>query len=129
MKIKTHVRVSADLVGSPVDVIEGVKAIAQLRTRGDMVVDSTGLIHGGFTFGLADYAAMLAVNHPYVVLSSANVKFTAPVNVGETMIAEAKVTTVDGKKSEVNVEVKVEERRVLMGLFTCYTLDKHVLNK
>lgn len=129
MKVKTHERVSAGLVGSPVEVVDGERAIARLETVDEMAADQTGLVHGGFTFGLADYAAMLAVNHPHVVLGSAQVKFTAPVRVGETMTAEAKVTTVDGKRSEVNVEVKVGDRRVFTGTFTCYTLEKHVLDK
>lgn len=129
MKVKTHERVSAGLVGSPVEVVDGERAIARLETVDEMAADQTGLVHGGFTFGLADYAAMLAVNHPHVVLGSAQVKFTAPVKVGETMTAEAKVTTVDGKRSEVSVEVKVGDRRVFTGTFTCYTLEKHVLDK
>lgn len=129
MKIKTHERVSAGLVGSPVEVVDGKMAVARLETREEMAADSTGLVHGGFTFGLADYAAMLAVNHPYVVLGSAQVKFTAPVRVGETMTAEAKVTSTEGKRSEVSVEVKVGDRRVFTGLFTCYALEKHVLDK
>ncbi len=129
MNIKTHDRVSTALVGSPVEVVDGERAIARLETRGEMAVDSTGLVHGGFTFGLADYAAMLAVNHPYVVLGSAQVKFTAPVTVGETMTAEAKVASVSGKRSDVDVEVKVGDRSVLTGSFTCYALEKHVLDK
>ncbi|MFA5869469.1 MAG: hotdog domain-containing protein [Candidatus Bathyarchaeia archaeon] len=129
MRVKTHEGVSAGLVGSPVEVVDGERAIARLETVDEMAADQTGLVHGGFTFGLADYAAMLAVNHPHVVLGSAQVKFTAPVRVGETMTAEAKVTTVDGKRSDVSVEVKVGDRRVFTGTFTCYTLEKHVLDK
>ncbi|MDP2900828.1 MAG: hotdog domain-containing protein [Candidatus Bathyarchaeota archaeon] len=129
MNIKTHDRVSTALVGSPVEVVDGERAIARLETRGEMAADSTGLVHGGFTFGLADYAAMLAVNHPHVVLGSAQVKFTAPVTVGETMTAEAKVTSTEGKRSEVSVEVKAGDRRVFTGQFTCYILEKHVLDK
>ena len=129
MNIKTHEGVSVGLVGSPVEVVDGKSAIARLETSEEMAVDSTGLVHGGFTFGLADYAAMLAVNHPFVVLGSAQVKFTAPVRVGETMTAEAKVTSTEGKRSEVSVDVKVGDRRVFTGQFTCYTLEKHVLDK
>ncbi len=129
MRVKTHEGVSAGLVGSPVEVVDGERAISRLETVDEMAADQTGLVHGGFTFGLADYAAMLAVNHPHVVLGSAQVKFTAPVRVGETLTAEAKVTTVDGKRSDVSVEVKVGDRRVFTGQFTCYILEKHVLDK
>jgi predicted thioesterase len=72
---------------------------------------------------------MLAVNHPNVVLGSAQTKFTAPVKIGEKMRAEATVAKTEGKKSEVTVEVKVEEKKVFTGTFICFTLDKHVLSK
>jgi acyl-coenzyme A thioesterase PaaI-like protein len=129
MDIKTHTKISRTLVGIPIDVVEGIGAVVELTTIGEMVADSSGLIHGGFTFGLADYAAMLAVNHPNVVLGSAQIKFTAPVRVGETMRAEANITKIEGRKSEVNIEVKVRDRKVFTGVFECYILDKHVLEK
>jgi len=129
LDVKTHDKISGKLVGKPVEVVTGVRAIAELVVTEDMVVDASGLIHGGFTFGLADYAAMLAVNHPNVVLGSAQTRFTAPVRVGEKMRAEATVAKTEGRKSEVNVEVKVGDLKVFAGTFLCFTLDKHVLNK
>ncbi len=92
-----------------------------------MVVDRHGLVHGGFTFGLADYAAMLAINNPNVILSSAQVKFIAPVKMGDIMLAEANVKSQEGKKREVQVEVFVGKKIVFSGLFLTYVLDKHVL--
>lgn len=50
-----------------------------------MKVDSHGLIHGGFLFGAADYASMLAVNDPNVVLASAEVRFLRPLKSGDTV--------------------------------------------
>ena len=128
MEIKTHTEISQTLVGIPLEVVDGVRAVAELTATNEMAADSTGLVHGGFAFGLADYAAMLAVNHPNVVLGQAQAKFTAPIRIGETMKAEAIVTKREGRKSEVNVEVKVGDRKVFTGSFTCYTLDKHVLD-
>jgi acyl-coenzyme A thioesterase PaaI-like protein len=127
MEIRTHNKVSEKLVGKPV-LLETNQSIVELKSCDEMVVDETGLIHGGFSFGLADYAAMLAVNHPYVVLGSATTRFTAPVKIGEPMIASAKVAEEDGKKRIVNVEVKVKEKLVLKADLTCFVLDNHVLN-
>jgi acyl-coenzyme A thioesterase PaaI-like protein len=45
------------------------------------------------------------------------------------MRAKAMVTNRDGRKRKVEVEVKVKERSVYKGVFTCYILDKHVLEK
>ncbi|HIH87804.1 TPA: thioesterase [Candidatus Bathyarchaeota archaeon] len=129
MDIRTHVKISERLVGRPLEVTAGERAVVELVATAEMEADALGLTHGGFTFGLADYAAMLAVNHPNVVLGSAQTRFIAPVKTGDTMRAEATVTNVDGKKSEVNVEVKVGERKVFTGTFQCYSLEKHVLEK
>ena len=98
-----------------------------MKTLDSMTVDETGLVHGGFIFGLADYAAMIAVNHPNVVLGAADVKFMKPVKTGETAVAEARVESSEGKKSLVNVVVRVENKEVFKGVFTCFVLDKHVL--
>ena len=63
-----------------------------MTTTNAMAADDIGLVHGGFIFGMADYAAMLAVNDPNVVLGAADVKFLKPVSVQETVVAEARVS-------------------------------------
>ncbi|MBF0527309.1 MAG: thioesterase, partial [Deltaproteobacteria bacterium] len=99
----------------------------ELRTLERMAVDGSGLVHGGFIFGLADYAAMIAVNHPYVVLGAAEVRFSKPVKINETVVAEAQVAPPDGKKHRVTVVVSRSETKVFEGVFTCFVLDQHVL--
>lgn len=126
-KVKTHDKADPGLLGKPVILEEG-KAVIELTATREMVVDDRGLVHGGFTFGVADYAAMLAVNDPYVVLGSADVKFTAPVKVGERMVATGLVESVKGKRRDVSVEVSVDDRVVLRGYMTCYVLERHVLD-
>jgi acyl-coenzyme A thioesterase PaaI-like protein len=93
-----------------------------------MGADDDGLVHGGFAFGLADFAAMLAVNDPYVILGSAEVKFLAPVRTGEIMTARAEVVGEKGKKRLVRCTVSTD-REVFEGTFTCLVLDQHVLKK
>jgi acyl-coenzyme A thioesterase PaaI-like protein len=92
-----------------------------------MAADERGLVHGGFVFGLADYAAMLAVNDPHVVLGAAEVRFLKPVAVGERLVAVAQGETESGRRSRVTVEVRRGEDVVLAGSFVCVTLDRHVL--
>ncbi len=95
MEQRTHRLASKRLVGKPVK-IEKNYAEVLLETTEEMAVDEYGLVHGGFTFGLADYAAMLAVNEPTVVLGKAEVRFLKPVKVGEKLIARAKVIEESG---------------------------------
>ncbi|MHA1688044.1 MAG: hotdog domain-containing protein [Promethearchaeota archaeon] len=92
-----------------------------------MRADKTGFIHGGFIFNLADHAAMLAVNHPNVVLGAANVKFLKPVKEGQILAAEAKITKKKGKNIFVNVELKTGGSLVFEGEFICFTPKRHVL--
>jgi uncharacterized protein (TIGR00369 family) len=129
MEIFTHLLAHKPLLGTPVEIVEGKLAIVKLVAIENMVVDERGLVHGGFTFGLADYAAMLAVNNPNVVISSANVQFTSPVKRGDIMVAEAKVVEVNKSKWVVEVEVRVDENTVLSGKLLCYVLEKHVLDR
>jgi uncharacterized protein (TIGR00369 family) len=93
-----------------------------------MAADASGLVHGGVVFSLADYAAMIAVNHPNTVLGSADVRFVKPVRVGERLIAEATVEQRIEKKILVRVSVRREDDKVFNGLFTCFAPLRHVLS-
>lgn len=128
MNQRTHLKADSNLVGKPLTIIENEKAIVELRTIESMVVDNMGLVHGGFTFSLADYAAMLAVNDPNVVLGSCEARFIAPVKVGDLMQATAEINEIDGRKRVVNVTVTVEDKIVFTGKMKCYVLDRHVFD-
>lgn len=127
---KTHLAVSTDLVGK-VDYIEsGKSARVILAAQEKMKADETGLIHGGFTFGLADYAAMVAVNDPFVVLLSARVFFRRPVISGDRLTAHASVTEAEGQRKRVFCEVFNQDQvKVFEGEFQCMVRNKHILSK
>jgi acyl-coenzyme A thioesterase PaaI-like protein len=124
---QTHLAIDRRLCGEPLEIAEGSAAVAWTALP-EMAADERGLVHGGFVFGLADYAAMLAVNHPNVVLGSAEVRFLKPVTVGERLVARAEVEETDGRKSRVRVEVRRGEEEVMSGSFSCFTLERHVLD-
>lgn len=127
MESKTHLAISTSLVGEVVDILPG-KATARLKSTSEMAADEHGLLHGGFTFGLADYAAMLAVNDPYVVLGGADVRFLAAVRCGDELVATAELETQNGKKHCVRCFVESGGKRVFEGTFTCFVLDKPLLS-
>lgn len=126
MKIDTHRHIDQTLCGKPLSVEDGNSQV-ELVTTPQMAADELGLVHGGFIFGAADYAAMIAVNHPHVVLGASDVKFLKPVRVGETVMVQAQVQEVRGKKYWVSVSVTKADEEVFQGMFTCFVLDKHVL--
>jgi acyl-coenzyme A thioesterase PaaI-like protein len=122
----THLRINTALCGEPVELDEGCATVS-LATRDDMAVDERGLVHGGFVFGLADYAAMLAVNDPNVVLGAANARFLAPVTVGQTIVATAQVSEENGNKRVIDATASVGDNEVFHARFTTFVLDQHVL--
>ena len=127
MSVQTHLSIARELCGEPIALSAGESRV-RLTTMPAMAADEFGLVHGGFVFGLADYAAMLAVNHPNVVLSGAQTTFTKPVRVGETLEAAAVVQEESGRKRRVEVTVRRGEDVVFTGMFQCHVLDRHVLS-
>ena len=126
MQLNTHLNINTSLCGK-ITKLEKNYAEVLLHTTQQMVVDTQGLVHGGFVFGAADYAAMSAVNDPYVVLGASSSKFIAPVKVGDAVLCKASVVNIKGKKSEVEVEAFVNEKLVFEGNFTTFVLPSHVL--
>jgi acyl-coenzyme A thioesterase PaaI-like protein len=126
MKPNTHPALSTRLCGELRELRQG-EAVVELTTSDDMRADAHGLVHGGFVFGLADHAAMLAINDPLVVLGSAESRFVAPVAVGDTLSAHARLRGVEGKKHIVDVEVKGAHDVVFSGTFVCFVPRQHVL--
>ena len=126
MQPKTHLRADRRLIGSHLQLSPG-HAVVRLAPTADMEVDGHGLVHGGFVFGLADYAAMLAVNDPNVVLGAAETRFLAPVTRGTMLEARAQVISQRGRKHGVEVRVMRGQTCVMTGVFTCFVLDRHVL--
>jgi uncharacterized protein (TIGR00369 family) len=140
--IRTHHTLDRELCGTPEALAEGTATVS-LVTTPRMQADALGLVHGGFVFGLADHAAMLAINEPTVVLGAAELRFFAPVRAGQRVVATARVVDRkaalgdegDGrggpprkpKKLLVDVEARVGETVVLGGRFTCFVPARHVL--
>jgi uncharacterized protein (TIGR00369 family) len=127
MDLKTHLGINRLLCGEVLSVDEG-EAVVEIVTTREMVADDHDLVHGGFIFGAADLAAMAAVNDPNVVLGSAEVRFLKPTRCGEHVTLRAKVAEAGGKRRRVDLEgVDGGGAKVFSGVFTCFVLERHVL--
>jgi uncharacterized protein (TIGR00369 family) len=125
---ETHLAIDQRWCGEPRELREGYCRV-ELTAAAEMRADERGLVHGGFVFGLADYAAMLAVNEPNVVLGSAQVRFLKPVVTGDVLTAEATVVERAGRKRIVAVDVQRADELVFRGDFVCFTPAEHILDK
>jgi acyl-coenzyme A thioesterase PaaI-like protein len=128
MEAKTHLALSRRLCGTA-RVLQVGYAEVELETIDEMRADERGLVHGGFVFGLADYAAMLAINEPNVVLGSAEIRFVAPIAVGDSLLAKARRSATEGKRQRVEVRVTRGADEVFEGAFVCFVPAKHVLDR
>ncbi len=126
LALRTHDLINSSYSGVLDELKEGYAKVS-LLTNEDMRVDVYGLVHGGFIFCAADFAAMAAVNDPNVVLSAATSSFLSPVRVGDEVVFEAKVRHKDGRKREVNVVGSVLDIKVFEASLKTVVLEKHVL--
>jgi len=128
IELKTHLKFNPKF-GRLVEITEnGAKVV--LETNEEMAVDEEGLVHGGFTFGAADFCAMASVNEPFVVLVKAtNCEFMAPVKVGDVVEFIGEILMKEKRKVEVKVTGTLNEIKVFEGIFSCVILDKHVLKR
>ena len=126
IELHTHKKINQNLCGKLIEQEENYAKVKFEATE-EMAVDEEGLVHGGFTFGAADFCAMATINHPNVVLTSSKSKFLAPVKVGDTVIFESEVIFDDDKRQEVIVRGKIDDIKVYEGIFGSVVLKKHVL--
>lgn len=124
--LKTHLKIKSILVGNLVAMSKNSSKVV-LQTTHDMSVDEFGLIHSGFLFGSAEYAAVAAVNEPNVVVIGCRSKFFAPAKVGDLITFEAKGRFEDARKREIKVIGMINEIKVFEGLFQAVLLERHIL--
>ena len=124
--LQTHEEINTDLSGAITLLEEGYVEL-RLTTTADMVADKIGLIHGGFIFSAADYAAMAAVNEKNVVLVGSDCQFLSPVKFHDEVNIIARVRHKDGRKRNVHVEAFVHDIKVFEGEFKTVITERHIL--
>lgn len=124
--LKTHQRIHGEYCGR-IQKMENGHVEVVLETTKDMLADDMGLIHGGFIFSAADYAAMAAVNERNVVLVASDCQFLSPVKLGDKVHITANVRHTEGRKRNVNVEAYVHHIKVFDGIFKTVVTERHVL--
>ena len=84
------------------------------------------VVQGGLTTGLLHALVAMDMPGPGTVFLNQNWKFTAPVFIGDTITAKAKVVSVHAKKPVVQLDIEVvnqEGQTVLQGEAWCYTFS------
>lgn len=124
-RLRTHKRVKNTLSGNVIELEKGYAKV-NLQTTEEMTIDELGLIHSGFIFTGADFAAAAAVNESNLVIIGSRTSFLAPAKLGDLVEYEAKAKFEDSRKREINVVGKIKEIKVFEGTFHAVVLDKHI---
>lgn len=124
--LNTHEKIDTELCGR-IDKMDKDTLELTLKTIPAMLADDKGLIHGGFIFSAADYAAMAIVNEKNVVLVASNAQFLSPVKLGDVVKVKAELRHKDGRKRNVHVTAFVLDIKVFDAEFKTVVTDRHVL--
>ncbi|AFL68697.1 thioesterase [Sulfurospirillum barnesii] len=125
-ELKTHGKIKSTFAGNLVELKKN-SAKVMLQTTNEMVVDEFGLIHSGFIFASAEYAAISAVNEENLVIIGCRSKFFAPAKVGDLITFEAKGRFEEARKREIKVIGMINEIKVFEGIFQAVILEHHIL--
>lgn len=122
----THAKLRSTLVGNLTELSKGYAKVL-FHTTQEMIIDDFGLIHNGFIFGSAEYAAAASINEENVVIIGCRSKFFAPAKLGDTIEFEARGRFEEARKREIKVVGKINEIKVFEGIFQAIVLEKHIL--
>ena len=110
------------------EVREGYSRI-QMEIRGEMV-NGFGIVHGGIPFSLADSAFAFACNNRnnLSVALDVNIVFTKAVNIGDTLVAEAKEFH-NGRSTGVYLITVSNQKNEQIAFFkgTCFRTGRALL--
>ncbi len=115
----------SNIVGELVELYRN-KAIVRFRPNERMIMDESKMIHAGFVFNAASFAAMAAINKKYSVLIASDVKFLAPIELGHEITFKAQAIQSDTKKCEVKVEGFLLDIKIFDSLFHIAVFDKKI---
>lgn len=127
ISLKTHTLLNDKFSGKVDKLKEGFAEI-HLDIISEMFADEQGLIHNGFMFSAASFAATSAINEKYGFVIGAVVNFLSPVRQDDRVIFKAKSRQKLGRKRVVDVIGRVGDIKVFVGEFSIIIMDKHILN-
>ena len=123
--LKTSPNIKTSLSGTVTE-LGSNQAKTNFFASEEMASDAEGLIHSGFVFSAASYAAMAAVNETFSVVIGAKIHFFAPTKIGENVEFDARAQFNDSAKREVRVIGKTRDIKVFEGTFQVVVLEDHV---
>ncbi|WP_280769025.1 transcription factor FapR [Salipaludibacillus daqingensis] len=109
-----------EVIGEVIDLELDHHAISLLDIRDEHVFSRTGIARGHHLFAQANSLAVAIIDDELALTAQADVSFKSQVNVGERVVAKAKVTEIHENRTLVEVYSYVEQKLVFRGKFSMF---------
>ena len=115
-----------EVIGEIIDMELDNSAISIFEVQQEHVFKRNGIARGHHLFAQANSLAVALINDELALTAKANIHFTRSVNLGERIIAKAKVSHIDSITGRTTVEVNsyVNTELVFKGEFDMYRAKK-----
>ncbi|CAI9386267.1 transcription factor FapR [Niallia sp. Sow4_A1] len=115
-----------EVIGEIIDMELDHSAISIFEVQQEHVFTRNGIARGHHLFAQANSLAVAVINDELALTAKANIHFTRSVNLGERIIAKAKVSHIDSITGRTTVEVNsyVNTELVFKGEFDMYRAKK-----
>ncbi|MGY3713954.1 transcription factor FapR [Sutcliffiella cohnii] len=95
-----------EVIGEVIDLELDKSAISIFDVKKEHVFVRNNITRGHHLFAQANSLAVAVINDELALTAKANIRFTAPVKLGQRVVAKAIVQSVDREKGRTTVEVK-----------------------
>jgi acyl-coenzyme A thioesterase PaaI-like protein len=113
-----------EIVGELLEVDLDHEGLSLLDTTPEMGLRKSGIIRGHWLFAQANTLANAIVDADVALTGDAQVRFLAPMYVGERALAKARMVVSRRHMKKVQVAIKTKDRVVFEGVFTIYCLSE-----
>ena len=116
---------SKEVSGELIDLELGKSGISLLNITEDMVFEKSRVAKGEYMFAQANSLALALIDAPMAITGVANIKYKAPVHVGDKLVAKAELKHRRGNKFFVWVKIKNGTKEVFRAKFILVSLESN----
>ena len=116
---------SREVSGELLDLELGKSGISLLNVTEDMVFEKSRVAKGEYMFAQANSLALALIDAPMAITGVANIKYKAPVHVGDILVAKAELKHRRGNKFFVWVKIKNGTKEVFRAKFILVSLESN----
>lgn len=109
-----------EVIGEIIDIELDVSAISIFDVKQEHVFQRNQIMRGHHLFAQANSLAVALINDELALTAKAHILFNKPVQLGERVVAKAKVSGRDVHRTTVEVKSYVEQILVFKGEFEMY---------